>query len=100
MSFAFFSFQAEKEYAEALEIRRKLAEASPEAYLPDVAMTLFNIALLRIKQGNLIEAAQIAQESLEKFQTMAKLSPAAFNKDVDDAKKLLEKIRAKQADKE
>jgi hypothetical protein len=31
---------------------------------------------------------------------MAKLSPAAFNKDVEDAKKLLEIIRAKQAEEE
>ena len=77
-----------------------MAESNPETYLLDVAGTLFNMALLRMEQGKLSEATQMAQESLEKYQTMAKLSPAAFNKDVEDAKNLLEEIRAKQAEKE
>ena len=34
-----------KEYEEALAIRRKLAEANPDTYLPDVAMTLVNLSI-------------------------------------------------------
>ena len=38
--------EAEEAFAEALEIRRKLAEANPDAYLPYVASTLNNLANL------------------------------------------------------
>ena len=35
---------AGKEYAEALQIRRELAQKDPETYQPDVAMTLNNLS--------------------------------------------------------
>src|SRR5439155_691694 len=38
--------EAETAYQEALSIRRRLAEANPDAYLPNVAMTLNNLANL------------------------------------------------------
>lgn len=91
---------SEKEYSEALEIYRQLAETSPETYLSYVAITLYNFALLYIEIGNFSNADQMAQESLEKYQTMAKLSPAVFNSGVNNAKKMLEEIHAKQAKKE
>ena len=37
---------AEATYQKALSIRRELAQANPEAYLSDVAMTLNNLAVL------------------------------------------------------
>ncbi|NUQ26308.1 MAG: tetratricopeptide repeat protein, partial [Saprospiraceae bacterium] len=37
--------QAETEYEEALKIYRALAEVNPQAYLPDVAMTLVNFSI-------------------------------------------------------
>ncbi len=37
--------KAEQSYEEALEIRRKLAEENPQTYLPDVGMTLINMAI-------------------------------------------------------
>jgi hypothetical protein len=37
--------KAEAEYVEALEIYRELAAVNPAAYLPDVAMTLINVAI-------------------------------------------------------
>lgn len=40
--------QAEAEYVEALAIRRELAAVNPAAYLPDVAMTLINIAIYHL----------------------------------------------------
>ncbi len=39
---------AEREFGEALEIRRRLAEKNPKAYLPAVAMTLNNLANLHV----------------------------------------------------
>lgn len=92
--------EAEKEYKEALEKYRELAKVSHEVYWPDVAMTLFNFALLKYGQGKLSEAVLMAQESLEKYQTMAKLNPDTFKNKAEKAKKLLEEIRAKQAEKE
>jgi tetratricopeptide (TPR) repeat protein len=41
--------EAEAEFAEALEIRRKLADINPSAYLPDVAMTLINVAIYHLQ---------------------------------------------------
>ena len=38
---------AQKSYKEALEIRRKLAQANPQTYLPDVARTLNNLGNLQ-----------------------------------------------------
>lgn len=39
-------------YITALTIRRQLAQDNPPAYLPDVAMTLNNLALLALTQGD------------------------------------------------
>ncbi|NTU98748.1 tetratricopeptide repeat protein [Candidatus Falkowbacteria bacterium] len=36
---------AERDYQEALQIRRELARSNPQTYLPDVAMTLINLGL-------------------------------------------------------
>jgi hypothetical protein len=41
--------EAEAEYTEALEIRRKLADVNPSAYLPDVATTLINVAIYHLQ---------------------------------------------------
>ena len=85
--------EAEEEYNEALKIRRQLADRNPDAYLHKVAQTLYNIASLRLAQGNLPAAEEAAQESLEKYRIMAEKSHAAFDKDVKDAEFLLKHIR-------
>ena len=43
--------EAEAEYAEALEIRRKLAAVNPSAYLPNVATTLINVAIYHLQSA-------------------------------------------------
>ena len=83
---------AEKEYKEALEIRRKLAEANPDAFLPYVATTLFNIALLRMSEHRKDEAKKACEEALEIYKAMAKKAPQKWNKNVDKAEQLLELI--------
>ena len=76
-----------------MKIRRGLAAKSPDAYLPKVAMTLYNMALLYIKKEELSTAETMAQESLEKYKIMAELSHAAFDSDVKDAEQLLDEIK-------
>lgn len=87
------------EYNEALVIRRRLEAKSPDTYLSDVAMTLFNIALLHLDMKEYPAAETAALESLEKYRIMAEKSHAAFDKDVKDTEELLEHIRkSKDAD--
>ena len=40
---------AEQGYQEALQIRRELARANPQTYLPDVAMTLINLGIFYLE---------------------------------------------------
>jgi tetratricopeptide (TPR) repeat protein len=84
---------AEKEYQEALGIRRELAKNTPEAYLPDVAMTLYNMAILFAHQEQYGDAEKAAEESLAIYQQMAQKSESAFGSDVKDAQQLLDIIR-------
>jgi tetratricopeptide (TPR) repeat protein len=60
--------EAEHAYTEALTIRRRLAEANPDAYLPDVATTLNNLALLYRDIQRVQEAERAA---IEAEQTLA-----------------------------
>ena len=84
---------AEKELQEALNKRRELAKDNPDAYFGDVATTLFNMALLLKQDDKRIgEAKQACQESLDLYKTMAKKSPQRWNRDVDKAQELLNKI--------
>ena len=48
--------EAEANFTEALEIRRRLALSNPEAYASDVAMTLNNLACLQDDLGRYAEA--------------------------------------------
>ncbi|MEO1385630.1 MAG: hypothetical protein AAFV78_20605, partial [Bacteroidota bacterium] len=49
---------------EALEIRRTLAKTNPQTYLPDLATTLVNLAMLNQRQENLLSLDQ-AKEALQ-----------------------------------
>ena len=57
--------KAAAEYKEALEIRRRLAEGNPEAYEPDVATTLNNLAILHRDTQRLAEAEEECMEAVE-----------------------------------
>ena len=41
--------KAEKSYAEALEIYRRLAQTNPQTYLPDVGMIQINLGIFYLK---------------------------------------------------
>jgi tetratricopeptide (TPR) repeat protein len=70
--------EAEQAYAEALTIRRKLAEANPDAYLPDVATTLNNLAVLYGNTQRIKEAEQAYAEALTIRRKLAEANPDAY----------------------
>jgi len=70
--------KAEKSYQEALEIRRKLAQANPQTYLSDVAMTLNNLAVLQRAKNEFDKAEKSYQEALEIRRKLAQANPQRF----------------------
>ena len=70
--------EAEQAYGEALAIYRKLAETNPDAYLPDVAMTLNNLALLYSGTQRMREAEQAYGEALAIRRKLAAINPDAY----------------------
>jgi len=61
-----------------LEIRRALAKAKPEAYLPEVAATLNNLAVLYSATHRQKEAAEAYSEALQTYRALAKAKPQAY----------------------
>ena len=51
--------------ARAVEIRRRLAEAEPAAYLPDLAMSLNNLSLRLGELGRTEEGLAAVSEAVE-----------------------------------
>ena len=51
-------------YQEALDTYRKLAQANPQAYLPAVAQTLNNLAILELAQDHIKPAQVLVSEAL------------------------------------
>ncbi len=73
---------AEKEYGEALAIRRRLAEANTADYEPYVAATLNNLGILHWKTQEFGEAEKEYGEALAIYRRLAKANPAAYEPDV------------------
>ena len=73
---------AETAYLEALSIRRRLAEANPEAYLADVAMTLNNLANLYVATQRIKEAETAYLDSLSIRRQLAETNPETYLPDV------------------
>ena len=65
-------------YEEVLEKYRKLAESAPEAYLPDVAMTLNNLGNLHRNIGKHGDAEKEYGEALEIRRKLAASTPEAY----------------------
>ena len=70
--------EAEKAYNEALEIYKKLAAKSPDAYLPYVATTQNNLAILYRNLNRFEEAEKAYNEALEIHKKLAAKSPDAY----------------------
>ena len=65
-------------YTEALEIRRRLAAAYPEAYESDVAETLWNLALLFGKTGPSEKERACWNEALDTFRRLEQRNPGLY----------------------
>ncbi|PSB23910.1 hypothetical protein C7B82_29470 [Stenomitos frigidus ULC18] len=73
---------AQGSYEEALQIRRTLAESNPRTYLPDVAMTLNNLANLQQAQNDYATAQGSYEEALQIRRTLAAENPRTYLPDV------------------
>ena len=74
--------QAEQLYQEALEIYRELAKQNPATFLPYVATTLNNLAVLHRNTNEMAIAFSEYTEALEIYRELAKQNPATFLPDV------------------
>jgi tetratricopeptide (TPR) repeat protein len=68
--------EARKQYAEALQIYRALAQEYPETYRPKVAETLNNLGLLDSNHGRVEEAREEYVEALQKARFLASIFAA------------------------
>ena len=73
---------ARKEFEEALEIRRELAQKNPDTYLPDVADALNNLANLDADQDRHEAARKGYEEALEIRRELAQKNPDSYLPDV------------------
>ncbi|WP_322794799.1 tetratricopeptide repeat protein [Thermoflexus sp.] len=63
---------------EAVEIRRRLAAQRPDAFLPDLAMSLTNLGADLSALGRRAEALQATQEAVALYRRLAAQHPDAF----------------------
>jgi tetratricopeptide (TPR) repeat protein len=69
-------------YEEALKICRQLAEENPKAYLPYVATTLNNLAILHSNLNEYLQALEEYEEALKIYRQLAEENPKAYLPDV------------------
>src|SRR5262249_28094750 len=67
---------------EAVTIRRRLAEANPAAFLPNLAMSLNNQSGCRAEVGDRTGALTAIDEAVEAYRQLAEANPAAFLPDL------------------
>ena len=70
--------EAEAYYNRALIIYRRLAQENPQAYEPDVATTLNNLAILYQNTQRFNESEKMYQEALETYRRLAQENPQAY----------------------
>lgn len=67
--------KAKKYYSRALDIYRGLSKDNPQAYEPDLASTLNNLAVLYKNTQHLAESESLYLEALESYKRLAKEKP-------------------------
>ncbi|WP_322756620.1 tetratricopeptide repeat protein, partial [Frankia sp. Cas3] len=85
---------------EAVDIRRRLAEVAPDAYLPDLAMSLNNLALFLSGVGRRAEALAPATEAVQIFTQLAEEFPDRFSSSRDRAAETLRRVSSPEVDDE
>jgi len=69
-------------YEEALKIYRSLAQVNPQTYLPDVAITLNNLANLHSAKNEQDQAESGYEEALKIRRSLAEVNPQTYLPDV------------------
>ena len=69
-------------YEKVLQELRELSKQNPEAYKPDVAMTLNNLGILHKNTNDLKQAQDYYEEALEIYRDLAEQNPEAYKPDV------------------
>lgn len=64
---------------EAVELYRALARANPEAFNPDLAGSLNDLAAILIKLGRREEALGLVQEAIKLFRELPRVNSGAYN---------------------
>ncbi len=67
---------------EAVDAYRELAAAHPQAFLPDLAMSLTNLGAMLSDLGRREEALTATQEAVETYRALAAANPHAFRPDL------------------
>lgn len=67
---------------EAVEIRRQLAQANLQAFLPDLAASINNLGTMLSKLGRREEALKATEEAVELYRELAQANPQAFLPDL------------------
>jgi len=67
---------------EAVAIRRRLAEAEPAAYLPDLAMALISLGVWLSEVGDKRAALAVTEEAVAIRRRLAEAEPAAYLPDL------------------
>ncbi|MFC4532696.1 tetratricopeptide repeat protein [Sphaerisporangium dianthi] len=83
--------------AEALSIRRRLAQDDPEAYLPWLAISLHNTGLWLHDVGILDEAHELVTESVAIRRRVAAVNPAVYRPELDRSQDLLHRVEEARA---
>lgn len=82
--------EAEEAYGKALEIRTRLAARNPEAYEPDLADTLWNLAALYEAQEHEEKLLEILRIALPLYEKLAKTDPGRYQQKLEIIRKILE----------
>ena len=67
---------------EAVDIRRRLAQTRPDAFLPDLATSLNNLGIRLSDLGRLEQALAASQEAVDIYRRLAQTRPDAFLPDL------------------
>ena len=84
---------AEKNYQEALRIRRKFAESNPNAYMPDVALTLWNLSCLKSGQEKFKEERETWIEALEVYEWLEQNGKRSYVEEIRQIKRFIRELK-------
>lgn len=85
--------KAARVYEDNLELLRELAQKNPDAYEPDVAMTLNNLGNLYSDTQRFADAEKAYLEALGFYKKFAEKNPTVYQKDVQRIERVIALLR-------